>query len=107
LSTTSADPITLQFRWASVFQYPLLKTIIIVIQIVTQYYNDFCESSFSPKHAHLYLTLADYLFVGGALGATIGFYRRLRNESAPIHKPKAKIISFIGIIIFQIIQGVC
>jgi hypothetical protein len=96
-----------QRTWASVFQYPLLKTIIIVIQIVTQYYNDFCESSFSPKHAHLYLTLADYLFVGGALGATIGFYGRLRNECAPIHKPKAKIISFIGIIIFQIIQGVC
>ena len=106
--------------------YPLLKTIIISIQIVTQYYNEcvyktwfflrhdanllfvfsFCESSFSPKHAHLYLLIADYLFVGGALGATIRFYRRLRHDCAPIHKPGAKIYSFIGIVIFQLIQNV-
>jgi hypothetical protein len=96
-----------QRTWQSVLLYPLLKTIIIIIQIVTQYYGDFCESSFSPKHAHLYLLLADYLFVGGALGATIRFYRRLRTDVAPIHKPKAKIFSFIGIVIFQLIQGVC
>jgi hypothetical protein len=86
--------------------YPLLKTVIIVIQIITQYYGDFCESSFSPKHAHLYLLLADYLFVGGALGATIRFYRRLRYDCAPIHKPAAKIFSFIGIVIFQLVQNV-
>ena len=95
-----------QRTWTSVLQYPLLKSILIIIQIITQYFGDFCESSFSPKHAHLYLTLADWLFVGGALGATIRFSARVRPDVAPIHKPRAKIYSFIGIILFQLIQNV-
>lgn len=84
--------------------YPVLKTVLVVIQIITQYFGVYCENSFSPKHAHLYLTLVDYIFVGGALGATIQFFRRLRTECAPIHKPRAKIFSFLGIVVFQIIQ---
>lgn len=83
-----------------------MKTVIILIQIITQYFGDFCESSWSFQHAHLYLTIFDYLFVGGALGATITFARRVGKEIAPIHKPRAKIWSFLGILIFQLIQNV-
>ncbi|KAI9661225.1 MAG: hypothetical protein M1821_009552 [Bathelium mastoideum] len=94
-----------QRTWSQTLQYPLTKTIITVIQIITQFYGVYCENSFSPKFAHLWLTLIDYLFVGGALGATISFYRRLAPEVDPSHKGKPKFFSFIGIIIFQVLQG--
>lgn len=83
-----------------------MKTVLIIIQIVTQYFGDFCESSWSFQHAHLYLTIFDFLFVGGALGATITFARRVGKEIAPVHKPRAKIFSFLGIVIFQFFQNV-
>lgn len=80
-----------------------------MIQIITQYFGVYCENSFSPKYAHLWLFLADLLFIGGAIGAVIKFFRRMGKEKAIdlIHKPRAKIWSFIGILIFQIVQGVC
>lgn len=53
--------------WGAVLQYPLLKSILIMLQIITQYFGDFCESSFSIHHAHLWLTLADLLFVSASL----------------------------------------
>ena len=87
-------------------QYPLLKTLIIIVQIVTQYFGDFCESSFSPKHAHLWLTLADYLFVGGALGATIKFSMRFKKDYPPEARARQKVWTFLGILFFQIIQDV-
>lgn len=77
-----------------------------MIQIITQYYGVYCENSMSPKYAHLWLFLADLLFIGGAFGATMAFYRRLAKEIGPTHKAKAKVISFVGIVAFQIIQGV-
>jgi len=86
--------------------YPILKTILVICQIVTQYYGVYCESSFKPDHAHLWLTLIDYFFVGGALGAVLRFTRRVRKEAAPIHKVRAKVFSIVGIIVFQIIQDV-
>lgn len=87
-------------------QYPLTKLVFVVIQIVTQYYRVYCESSWSPKYAHIWLFIADILFIGGALGATIKFFRRLKTEISPVHRGVAKVYSFIGIVAFQILQGV-
>lgn len=87
-------------------QYPLTKTVFVVIQIITQYYRVYCENSFSPKYAHLWLFIADLLFIGGALGATIKFFQRLKTEIDHVHRGPAKVYSFIGIVAFQIIQGV-
>ncbi|KAL9095376.1 MAG: hypothetical protein Q9165_002247 [Trypethelium subeluteriae] len=92
--------------WSTTLQYPLTKTIITVIQIITQYYGVYCENSFSPKYAHLWLTLIDVLFVGGALGATVRFYRRLAKDIDPVHKGRPKFFSYIGIIAFQVLQGI-
>ena len=83
-----------------------MKTVLIFIQIITQYTGDFCESSWSFQHAHLYLTIFDIVFVGGALGATIRFARRVGSEVAPVHKPRAKIWCFLGIVVFQLFQNV-
>lgn len=87
-------------------QYPLSKLLFVIVQIITQQFHVYCESSFSPKYAHLWLFLADLLFIGGALGATIKFTSRMKTEVKPEHKGKAKVYSFIGIILFQILQGV-
>ena len=89
-------------------QYPLSKTVFTVIQIITQYYHVYCENSFSPKYAHLWLTITDYVLIGGALGATIKFIQRMGKGKAIAkeHKGRAKVFSFIGILIFQILQGV-
>lgn len=95
-----------QKTWGSVLQYPLFKTILIIIEIITQYFGVYCENSFSFKHARLWLTLADYIFVGGATGAVIKFYLRVKPECAPIHRAGAKIWTFLGILFFQIIQDV-
>ena len=95
-----------QRTWSTVLQYPLSKTLFVIVQIVTQYFQDYCEGSWSPKHAHLYLFIVDILLIGGALGATIRFFRRLVNECGSHHKPRAKVISFIGIVAFQFIQNV-
>lgn len=95
-----------QRTWSSCLQYPLSKLVFVVVQIITQDKGVYCENSFSPKYAHLWLFLADILFVGGALGATIKFFRRMSKEIAPVHSASAKTWSFIGIIAFQIIQGV-
>ena len=89
-------------------QYPLSKTIFTIIQIITQYYRVYCENSYAIKYAHLWLTLADFLLIGGALGATIKFIQRMGKEGAIAkeHKGRAKVFSFIGILLFQLIQGV-
>ena len=92
--------------FSSTMQYPLSKLVFVVIQIVTQYYGVYCENSFSPKYAHLWLFLADILLIGGALGAAVRFARRMRTEITPEHRRRPKVISFIGIIAFQIIQGI-
>ncbi|KYG47210.1 hypothetical protein M433DRAFT_86145, partial [Acidomyces richmondensis BFW] len=93
-----------QKTWATTLQYPLTKTVFVTIQIITQYFGVYCENSMSPKHAHLWLFLADLLFIGGAFGATIQFVRRLIKEIDPVHKARAKIFSFVGIMAFQLLQ---
>ncbi|KAK5701279.1 hypothetical protein LTR17_022736 [Elasticomyces elasticus] len=98
-----------QRTWAMVLQYPLSKTVLVVIQIVTQIEHVYCENSFSPKYAHLYLTLVDYFFVGGALGAAIKFYQRMGRKEKAIsidRGSKAKIWSFLGVLVFQILQDI-
>ncbi|KAK0865969.1 hypothetical protein LTS02_005064 [Friedmanniomyces endolithicus] len=83
-----------QRTFSSVLQYPLTKTIFTIIQIITQYFHVFCENSFSPKYAHIWLMLADFLFIGGALGATIKFFQRMGAKEHAIdrsHGAKAKI----------------
>ncbi|KAK4561800.1 hypothetical protein LTR86_004479 [Recurvomyces mirabilis] len=94
--------------WAQVFQYPLSKLVFVVIQIVTQYYHVYCENSFSPKYAHLWLTIADFLFVGGALGAAIKFVQRMGKAKAfnINQKVRAKVYSYIGILVFQMLQDI-
>ncbi|KAK0877209.1 hypothetical protein LTR87_008933 [Friedmanniomyces endolithicus] len=96
-----------QRTFSSVLQYPLTKTTFTIIQITTQYFHIYCENSFSPKYAHIWLTLADFLFIGGALGATIKFFQRMGAKEHTIdrgHGAKAKIWCFIGILIFQMLQ---
>lgn len=73
---------------------------------MTQYYGDYCSNSFSPSHAHLWLFIAGILIVAGALEATGAFAKRMKSEMSGTHKERAKIYSFLGIIFFQIIQGV-
>lgn len=97
---------TYQRTWAQVFQYPLITLIFTIIEIVTQYYGKYCSNSFAPKHAHLWLFLAGILIVAGALAATGEFAKRMQNEMDGTHKESAKIWSFLGIIFFQIIQGI-
>ncbi|KAK0248126.1 hypothetical protein LTR91_014958 [Friedmanniomyces endolithicus] len=96
-----------QRTFGSVLQYPLTKTIFTIIQITTQFFHVYCENSFSPKYAHIWLTIADFLFIGGALGATIKFFQRMGAKEHAIdrgHGAKAKIWAFIGILIFQMLQ---
>ena len=95
-----------QRTWAQIFQYPLITLIFTIIEIVTQYYGEYCSNSFSPNHAHLWLFLASILIVAGALEATGAFAKRMKSEMTGTHKERAKIYSFLGIIFFQIIQGV-
>lgn len=84
----------------------MITLIFTIIEIVTQYYGEYCSNSFSPNHAHLWLFLAGILIVAGALEATGAFAKRMKSEMTGTHKERAKIYSFLGIIFFQIIQGV-
>jgi hypothetical protein len=97
-----------QKTWCEALQYPLTKLVLSVIQIITQYFGVYCENSMSPKYAHLWLFLVDMLFVGGAFGAVIGFARRLAKEKVidKSHRSRPKILSLLGILIFQILQDV-
>lgn len=60
-----------QKTWSSCLQYPLTKLVVTVIQIVTQYFDVYCENSFSPKHARIWLFVADLLFVSVTAPLTI------------------------------------
>jgi hypothetical protein len=100
------NPNNEQNTWAQIFQYPLITLVFSVIEITTQYYGEYCSNSFSPKHAHLWLFLAGIFIVAGALEATGAFARRMKTEMSGKHHERAKIYSFLGIIFFQIIQGV-
>ncbi|KAK5118293.1 hypothetical protein LTR62_002806 [Meristemomyces frigidus] len=94
--------------WASVLQYPLSKLVLVVIEIFTQCFHVYCENSFSPKYAHLWLTIIDLLFVGSALGPCIRLVQRLGKAKAfqANQAVRAKVWTFIGILIFQPLQGV-
>ncbi|TKA71383.1 hypothetical protein B0A55_04027 [Friedmanniomyces simplex] len=98
-----------QRTFSGVLQYPLTKLAFTIIQIVTQYFRVYCENSFSPKYAHIWLTLADFLLIGGALGATIKFFQRMGTKENAIdrsHGARAKIWTFVGILIFQMLQDI-
>ncbi|KAK5127961.1 hypothetical protein LTR85_005078 [Meristemomyces frigidus] len=95
-----------QRTWSSTMQYPLTKSVFVVVQIITQQFHVYCESSWSPKYAHVWLLIADILFIGGALGATVKFYQRMKTEVNTVHRCQAKVYSFIGIVAFQILQGI-
>ncbi|KAF2766076.1 hypothetical protein EJ03DRAFT_338636 [Teratosphaeria nubilosa] len=87
-------------------QFPLTKLVLIVIQIVTQYYHVFCENSMSPKHAHLWIFLFDIFFVGGAFEGVTSFAKRMGKEGAisASHRARGRILTLLGIVIFQVLQ---
>jgi hypothetical protein len=94
--------------YGQALQYPILKLTFTVITIVTQYFHKYCENSFSPKYAHLWLTLVDFLILGGAFTAVTKFAQKLGKEKRfqRAQKIRAKVFSYLGILIFQMLQGV-
>ena len=98
-----------QRTYATCLQFPLAKLVLTLITILTQYYDVYCENNWAPKFAHLWLTLADWLFIGGALGASMSFGGRLMREKlvpAAHHRMHLKTYSLAAFVLMQYIQDV-
>ncbi|KAF2715547.1 hypothetical protein K504DRAFT_497422 [Pleomassaria siparia CBS 279.74] len=86
--------------WVAILQFPLIKTILTVVEISTQAANVYCANSLSPKYAHLWVILIDTFIISGALTALFRFYGRLKPEFDPKHHALAKLATFKGMLIF-------
>ncbi|KAF2116251.1 organic solute transporter Ostalpha-domain-containing protein [Lophiotrema nucula] len=92
--------------YALVFQYPLTKTLSAIAEIATQAGRVYCTNSLSPKYAHIYIDLINYLVIGGAISAVFHFYFRLKKEIPAHHHAAAKLWTFKGMVLFQFFQDI-
>jgi len=94
-------------KYLAVFLYVNIDIVMTIVQEVTQALNDYCETSYSLKYAHIWVLLITNVALGWAINAIVRYYMRMRNEPEfAQHKPTLKIISFKLIVGVNFLQSI-
>lgn len=94
-----------QSKYCAVFVYVVIDIVTTFVEEITQVIGDYCETSFSPKYAHVWVFVIQNVSIGWAINAIIRYYIRMKKEPEfAAHKPGLKLLSFkliVGINFFQ------
>jgi hypothetical protein len=86
-------------KWIAIFQFPVIAILVGVVTDITEKLNTYCNASYSPHFAHLWMVILINVSTAAAIMAVLAFYSTLKTKLAP-HRPLSKLIAFKGIIGF-------
>lgn len=93
--------------YCAVFLYVNIDIILTIVQEITQALGTYCEASFNPKFAHIWVLLITNVALGWAITAIVKFYFRMKSEPEfAEHKPGLKILSFKLIVGINFLQEI-
>lgn len=90
-----------------VFLYLVVDIVMTVVEEVTMALGTYCETSWSPKFAHIWTFIITNFFLGWAITAIVNFYTRfVKDPEFSVHKPGLKLISFKLIVFINFVQSI-
>lgn len=90
-----------------VFLFVNVSTIMTIVELVTEATDHYCEESWSPKYAHIWVEVITTVFLVSAVVTVVTFYIRFHKEPEfSIHKPGLKILSFKLIVFLKFLQSI-
>lgn len=93
--------------YVGVFIYCVVGILLTALELVTEATNRYCESSWKPKYAHIWVEVLGGFFLGWAINSIIGFYGRFKKEPEfAMHKPGLKLASFKLIVFVNFVQSI-
>ena len=92
-------------KWIAVFQFILVSIVVGIVTDITEATGDFCDTSYNPKFAHLWMTVLINVSETIAITAIILFYQATKTHLAT-HRPLSKLAAFKGIIFFIFASGI-
>lgn len=96
-----------QRRHVFVFAYVVIDTLATIIQEITQATGHFCERSYAPRFAHIWVFIIQNVALGFAVFAVITYYNRFKKDPEfSYHKPLLKLVSFKLIVGVNFLQDI-
>lgn len=93
--------------YVGVFIYCVVDVLLTILELVTEATDSYCESSWNPKYAHIWVEVLGGFFLGWAISSVIGFYGRFNKEPEfAMHKPGLKLASFKLIVFVNFVQSI-
>ncbi|RAH43430.1 OSTA/TMEM184 family protein [Aspergillus brunneoviolaceus CBS 621.78] len=84
--------------WVDIFQYCLLRVLLSILSIITEYFHIYCEETLSPAFAYVWILALDCTAVGIAMFCLVQFYLQIK-EVIDQHSPFLKLLC-IKLVIF-------
>ncbi|EPS41517.1 hypothetical protein H072_4543 [Dactylellina haptotyla CBS 200.50] len=91
--------------WIGTFQYCIIRVLTTFTSLATQWYGVYCQSSWSPQFAHVWVTVVLIIMITIALYMLVAFYTSLKDELQP-YRPFLKFLSIKLVIFFSFWQAV-
>jgi Organic solute transporter Ostalpha len=92
-------------KWVAIFQYPVVSLIVAVVTDITEAIGDYCDISFAPHFAHLWMFILSNLSVTVAVTSIFMMYKALRVHLKH-HNPLAKLGAFKLVVGLGFLQGI-
>ncbi|KAK6539067.1 hypothetical protein TWF694_010608 [Orbilia ellipsospora] len=91
--------------WICTFQYCAIRVLSTFASLATQWFGLYCQASWSPVFAHVWITVIIIIMITIALYMLVAFYTSLKDELEP-YRPFLKFVSIKLVIFFIFWQTV-
>ena len=99
--------ITPQAKYVALYFYFVATIVIHTVELITQAAGRYCQTSFSPAFAHIWVMVISNVVLPIGVIAIIQFYARMRLEPHfKAHNPTAKLLSFKAVLLLNFLQDV-
>lgn len=93
--------------WFAVFCFVVVDILMAITEEISLATGDWCATSWSPRFAHIWVTIIHTFFLGWAVSGIVFFYVRLKGEAEfARHKPLLKLVSFKLIVFINFVQSI-
>lgn len=92
-------------KWIAVWQFVLVSIMVGIVTDVTEALGKFCDSSYNPKFAHVWMVVVQNVSEAVAITTIILTFMATRKQLAS-HRPLAKLGAFKGIIFVTFSTGI-
>ncbi|KAI1178629.1 organic solute transporter Ostalpha-domain-containing protein [Nemania sp. FL0916] len=96
-----------QSKYVALYIYFIATIVIKIVQEITQALGRYCQYSFSPAFAHIWVIVISYVALPIGVLAILQFYLRMNTEPHfKARKPTLKILSFKAVILITFVQEI-